>query len=102
MKKMMVKLHNSGIEELRTLVVVINMSLEKLFEEQPTVFYDVVMMARDKNYKPFGKNGEVLAQLALINKDNSMHDSTKNIILASVEGDMMEMKLVNPIAKEKK
>ncbi len=100
MKKMMVKLRNSKIEELRTLVSVIYMSLEKLLEEQPTAFYDIVMMARDKNYKPFGKNGEVLAQLVLINKDNSMHDSIKNIILASVEGDMMEMKLVNPIAKE--
>ncbi len=100
MKKMMVKLRNSKIEELRILVDAIYMSLEKLFEEQPTAFYDVVMMARDKNYKPFGVNGEILCQLVLINKDNSMHDSTRNIILASVEGDMLEMRLVNPIIEE--
>lgn len=100
MKKMMVKLRNSEIEELRILIDAVNMSLKQLFKEYPIIFYDIIMMAKDKNYKPPEKNGEVLCQLGLINKDNSMHSSTRNIILASVKGDMMEMKLVNPIMKE--
>ncbi len=100
MKKMMVKLRNSKIEELRILVDAIYTSLKRLLKEQPIAFYDIVMIARDKDYKPFGKNEEVLCQLALINSDNSMHASTRNIILASVEGDILDIKLVNPIMKE--
>ncbi len=100
MKKMMVKLRNSGIEELRALVNVLNMSLKKLFKEHPTAFYDVVMIARDSSYEPFGTNGEFLRQLGLLERDNGMHDSTRNIILASVEGDMLKMRLVNPIIEE--
>ena len=98
----MVTLRNSGIEELRILVDAIYTSLEKLFKENPDAFYDVVVIARDKSYKHFGENGEILCQFGFINKDNNMHNSIRNIILASVRGDMMKLKLVNPITKEKK
>ncbi len=100
MKKMMVRLRNSKIEELRILVDAIYISLENLSKEQPDAFRDIVMMARDKNHKPCQANGQILCQLGLINKHNYVHDSINNIILASVEGDMMEMRLVNPITKE--
>lgn len=95
MKKMMVKLRNSGIEELRILVDAIYGSLGCLFKKNPNAFYDVVSVARD-NYEPCGTNRDLMYQLGLINKDNSMHGSTRNIILASVEGYV----LVNPIMKE--
>lgn len=96
----MVKLRNSKIEELRILVDTIYSSLEKLFKENLDAFYDITLIARDKSYKHFGRNGEILCRLGFINRDNSMHDSIRNIILASVEGDMVELKLVNPIQKE--
>ncbi len=100
MKKMMVKLRNSGIEELRTLVNIVYMSLKKLLKEEPDAFYDTVMITRDENYRSSGISRETLVKLGFIDSNNQMHDSTRNIVLACVEGDMMKMRLVNPIMKE--
>ncbi len=102
MKKMKVRLRNSKTEELRSHATIIHTSLDKLRQELPMAFYDAAMIARDKNYRSSGIKREGLVKLAFIDKKDIMHEITRNIVLACIKGDMQEMRLVNPIAKEKK
>ena len=99
----MVKLRN-GSEELKILVNAIHLNLQAILTKHPISFYDLVTLARDKNYKIFPPNAKCLIQLGLLNEgqpgEYHMHDSIKSIILSSVEGDMLDMKLVDPIIKD--
>lgn len=90
----------NGTEEAALLVSVLFVSLKALAEKDPMAFYDAVMIARPGGYEPFGTNGEKLRGLSIINADNSMHDSVRNVILSAVEGDGLDMILGNPRRNE--
>jgi hypothetical protein len=76
-----VRLKN-GAEEAKALVVTIQMAIQGLLRKQPIAFYDMVLLCRDETYKPFGINGQVLADAGLLQQDGSVHGSIKNIILS--------------------
>jgi len=76
-----VKLKN-GTEEAKPLVVATMLSIKTLMKKQPIAFYDLVLKCRDNSYKPFGINGQVLQDLALLQPDGSVHGSIKNIVLS--------------------
>lgn len=96
----MAKLSN-GTEEAMPLVSVITMALGKmLYEGKAVLFYELVMLARDKNHKPFGSAADDLRRMRLVNDDMSMHSSTRNIIRCSVRGDALNMRIVSPLEKE--
>jgi hypothetical protein len=91
---------SNGTEEAIPLVITITMVLESLLSK-PVMFYELVMMARDKNHVPFGNTGSSLCKTGLINDDMSMHASTRNIIQCCVEGEGLNMSLVSPLAVER-
>jgi hypothetical protein len=91
----LVKLKN-GSEEARVLVVATNLSIKTLMEKNPMAFYDLVEKCRNKDYKFFGDNEKILEDLSLINNGRP-HESIRNIILSSVEGEGLEMTLTSPI-----
>jgi hypothetical protein len=93
----MLKLKN-GAEEAEPAVRVVMAALSNLIDRYPTAFYDVVMMCRPGNYKPFGNNGQILQDLALVSHDGTVHDSIRNVILSAVSGDGLAMALGNPLA----
>ncbi len=105
-----VKLRN-GTEEARPLVAVVRMSLEKLLKDKPIVLYELVEICRDPKHVPWGIAGDDLVALNLIGRTQerpqlgpvevryTVHQSIRNIVLACVEGEDMDMRSVSPVAK---
>jgi hypothetical protein len=90
----------TGIEEAEPLVKVTVMSLRELWKSGlpgTLAVYDLVERCKNPSYNIFKKNLETLQDLSLIDSNGNIHDSIKNIVLASVEGEGMKMKLVSPI-----
>ena len=96
----MVTLKN-GSEEAKPLVVIVMMSLRKLFNSgnmgDAISAYELAMKAREPGHKLFGNTVQDLAKLALVNADGSMHDSVRNIVVSAVEGEGFDMTLGNPV-----
>lgn len=88
-------------EEAASLVNVMMVSLCLLFDEDPIVFYELVMLARDQQHNLFGNTGDKLKDLHLIQRDNRMHTSLRNIVLSAVAGDGLEMTLGDPRDQER-
>ena len=91
-----IKLKN-GSEEALTLVTTISLSIRELLNNKPMALYDMVMKCRDDSYSIFGNNTNTLKNLALLGEDGKVHNSIKNIVLSSIEGEGLDMKFVYPI-----
>jgi len=92
----------NGSKEPKALVIGVMMSLNALTGQQTMQsaigFYELVMVCRDRNHKIQGNDGEILEKIGLM-KDGVIHDSVRNIVLSAVEGEDLNMVLLNPIAK---
>jgi len=99
-KNMHTVLLKNGIKEAEPLVrVMMYLVLPDLLKNHPTAFYDLVMRCRDKSYKFFGNNEKLLKDKNIVDTDGSIHSSIKNIVLCAIEGEGIEMRLVNPLKK---
>ena len=95
-----VKLKN-GTEEARPMVAVTMFALNGLMEEgKVIVLYELVQLCRNRDHVPWGKTGEDLKALSLIeNRDGwHVHDSIRNIVLSAAKGEGLEMSIGNPVA----
>lgn len=90
----------NGAAEFKPLVTVTMSSLRSLLQDKPIVFYELVMKSRDPNHKFFGRSGNDLKVLSLVQADERIHDSIRNIVLSSAEGEGLEMVLTSPILQE--
>ena len=90
------KLRN-GAEEAKSLVATTYMILTDLMESDPILFYELVMKARNREYRCFGNTGETLQGRNLLERDGRMHDSMRNIIVSAVEGESLDMVLRSPV-----
>ena len=88
----------NGTDEAKPLVAVQMMVLERMFDEEPMLLFDLVMLARDRDYWDtiWPEHQQKLIERNQVNADGSMHSSTRNIICNSIEGEGVAMKLVNP------
>ncbi len=92
----MIKLRG-GPQEAEAVVRVLLMTLRGLYAEHWTAFYDAVMLARDPAHKIFSESQrKALLDLSLIGRGDQMHESIRNIIRAAVEGDGLEMRIIDP------
>ena len=73
------------------------LSFTTLFKEKPIVAYELVMKCRDPNHKLFGRSGEVLKSLALLEADGQPHDVLRDIVLSATSGDGLQMALGSPL-----
>ena len=89
----------NGSTEVDVLVVATTLSLQSLMEDNPIAFYELVMLCRDRTHQLFGSVGGVLRDRNLIEQNGQPHGSIRNIVLSAVEGDMLDMCLVNPLAQ---
>lgn len=87
----------TGKREHAGLVSMVHMALSDAFARDPLMAYDVVMRAREPNYKFFGSAEERAKRLAILDDNGVMHGSVRNIILAAVTGDGLDMQLHSPI-----
>lgn len=74
------------------------LSMQHLFETNPLALYELGQIARNPDHVPFGSLGGVLAGTNLIDGDGRMHDDTRHVVLSSLPGDGMDMRLVHPAA----
>jgi len=81
-----------GIEESRPLVAVVRKALQGLLERNPVCFYEVVMTARDREHQMWGNTGQIAEDFGLL-QGGEMHSSTRNAILASTEGNGLELRM---------
>lgn len=89
-----IKLKN-GSEEVEALVATTMMALRGLFDEKPMVVYELAMLARDRNHKPFGGMTADIETVGLV-QEGQMHGSIRNIVLSAVEGEGLEITLGDP------
>ncbi len=59
--------------------------------------YELHQKALNPNHKVDEGYSQFLRDLNLIESDGNLHDVTKNIVLSSIEGEGLEMRLVNPV-----
>lgn len=90
-----IRLRN-GTEEAEPLVKVTVMSLQRLVQEHPISFYELVQVARDRSHRPFGNSGDVLASLSLLQPGGRMHQSIRNIVLSATDGEQLDVSLCDP------
>ncbi len=88
----------NGAEEAASLVNIAMNSITTLLKSKPIVVYELVMKCRDSNHELFGKSGEDLRELSLIEADGSVHSSIRNIVLSAASGDGLDMVFSSPIA----
>jgi hypothetical protein len=65
------------------------------------MFFELVSKCRNPDHKFFGDTQAGLEQLALVDSNGGIHESTKHIVLAATEGDGLEMHLRSPFAADK-
>jgi len=93
----LLKLRN-GSEEPKPAVITTMQSLKALFESNVMAAYELRELCRNPNHIIFGDLDDELRALALIQSDNSIHDSIRNIVMCAFEGEGLDMTLVSPIA----
>jgi hypothetical protein len=57
---------------------------------------EAAAIARDKTHRPFGNTGAVLREAMLLDSGGVMHSITRDVILATVDGDEMNPRVVWP------
>ncbi len=86
----------TGAEVPRPLVNVTLIALERLMDTYPVAVHEAVLVARDPAHVPFGNTGAALRELHLLSEDGTMHDATRDIILAATGGEDFDLRLVSP------
>ncbi|MCL2629713.1 MAG: hypothetical protein FWD33_03455 [Alphaproteobacteria bacterium] len=82
------------------MVNVLNLSLSGLAKNQPIALYELAMVCRDPNHKIFGNAEQLLKERSLVEPDGKIRSEIRAFVLNAVEGDGVEMKLVNPVKLE--
>ena len=85
-----------GSAEAKSLVVVTMDSLQRLIENDPIPFYELVMRSRDRDHEFFGNSGERLERLGLTER-GVVHSSTAALVRNAVTGDLLKMRLGYPL-----
>jgi hypothetical protein len=57
---------------------------------------EAAAIARDKTHRPFGNTGAILREMHLLDAGGVMHAVTRDVILAAVDGDEMNPRVVWP------
>ena len=106
-KPEIVQLRNES-EEARAVVMAVMHVLKSLLDPKKggirgaLAVYELTMACRDPNYQIEKSFRERLTNLQLIQKDGSIHPSVRNVVCSAVEGEGLEMRLVNPLSAEDK
>ncbi len=80
-------------------------SLKVAAKENPVALFDLVKKCKDAGHQfissPFGDSKSILTKYGLIDKNGEVHDAVKKVVLNSVEGSGIFLKLVNPLQAER-
>ncbi len=87
----------NGTEEPAAIVEAVMMTLELLFASEPILTYELVELARNPKHVLWRNSGAKLAELALLDHNQQMQTSVRNVVLSAVTGEALEMTLGSPV-----
>jgi hypothetical protein len=92
----------TGKEVPEAALITVRISTGILLEKHPIAIYELVMACRDSSHVPFRQTGPAIAEVGLaeVRSDGTLriHDITRDIVLASVDGDGAGLAMVPPVA----
>jgi len=95
-----IKLKN-GAEILEVLAKTEMMTLKLLFKKHPIAFYELVQICRNPGHKIFSEREQkILTELSIIEKDGSVRSETRDFVICAVDGESLDMKIVDPTWRE--
>lgn len=77
----------------------VEMHLRSLANDDVLALYDLVMLCRNGRYILSPGTAQTLHARGLIDTNGQPHDDIRAVVLASVEGEGLEMHLVDPLAE---
>ena len=90
----------NGSEELDSLVITTMTTLRRMMNDGFTglmALYDLHQVCLETGYQPAAQQLEYLKILSMLQPNGRPHDSIRNIVLSAVQGEGLEMELVNPV-----
>lgn len=94
--KHMLKLNN-GSQAPAMHVIVMLMTMKQLLTEHPETFYELVQKCRNTNHVMFEGTTETLRRFGI--DANHIPQVTKNVVLSTVVGDGLLMRIVDPVRR---
>lgn len=90
-----------GSQVPQVVVVTTSTNLRAATEENYVALFDLVEKCKDASYQfvvnPFGASKAILKKWALIDGSEKVHEDVRKIVLNSIEGEGLSLKLVNPL-----
>ncbi len=86
----------NGATEAMGLVTATMLALTDLMKTKPMMFYEFVEKCKDPTHKIWGDFGIDLRRMSLLEQNFQPHGSVRNIVLSAVEGEGLDMTIVNP------
>ena len=94
-----------GSQVPEALVVTTTMNLTAAAEESYVALFDLAEKCKDASYEfvvnPFGDSKAILKSWLLINENETVNEDVRKIVLNSIAGKGLSLKLVNPLQGKK-
>lgn len=90
----------NGSEVSEAVLVAALISLEKLLEEGvegAISFYELTMVSRNPNHELDETSQQKLIDRGLLQRDGTVHQVVRDVVINAVEGEGLEMHLTSPI-----
>lgn len=90
----------TGIDGSELVVITVTITLKNLWDKGlfgQLAVCDLAMRCKDSSYPISKEIEEKLKNLSLIQVDGKVHKSIQDVVLASVEGEGLDMRLVSPL-----
>lgn len=82
----------------------VSMTLKKLYQSEYLALFDLVKKCSNIEFQipssQYADSKKVLIKENLINKDGQVHDEVRRIVLNSVQGSGLELRLINPLSNK--
>lgn len=77
---------------------VLPLLLQRLAQSDPIAFYELVMLARNPKHKVWSDAiDQKLQSLAFLDAPSHVQNTARQIILSAVEGESLDMRIVDPV-----
>ncbi len=73
--------------------------IAELWAKNPIAAFELATLARNPDHVPFGDTADVFARFGLTDHAGRLHTDSREIVLASFDGDDVDLHLVDPIAE---
>jgi len=89
----------NGARVPKAIVVTTMMSLEKLFQNDPILAYELTMLCRNPQHRLFGNSLDELKRRAFVNSAGCVHKTVRDVVLSAVTGEDVDLILESPVKK---